>query len=119
MLSWITLHYVINVNQQQTVFFVNINNLNTSTGLAGKMLDKLIENKAKDEARIATLQKRKSDVDKMVSVADKSKCLTRFSSGQLAGVGKISICCHTRDAIKRNLHIDENKANQLKIKREQ
>jgi hypothetical protein len=45
----------------------DISCINTSKGVAAVMFDKLIENKSKDDKRIATLQKRKEDVGKTTS----------------------------------------------------
>jgi hypothetical protein len=77
----------------------DIKKLNTSTGMTADMFDKLIEDKSKDEARVATLTTRKSYFDKLASEAEKLRSLTRISSGQLAGVVKYNVCSHARDAI--------------------
>jgi hypothetical protein len=87
----------------------DIKKLNTSSGMAADMFDKLMEDKSKDEARVATLKKRKRYFDKLASEAEKLKSLTRISSGQLAGVAKYNVCSHTRDAIKNNLEKNEKK----------
>jgi hypothetical protein len=47
--------------------FVDISCINTSKGVAAVMFDKLVENKLKDDKRIATLRKRKEEVEKMTS----------------------------------------------------
>jgi hypothetical protein len=95
----------------------DINTLNISSGMAADMFDKLIEDKSKDEARVATLKKRKSYFDKLASEAEKLKSLTRISSGQLAGVAKYNVCSHTRDAIKHNLEKNEKKQMEQETKR--
>jgi hypothetical protein len=74
---------------------VDISCINTSKGVAAVMFDKLIENKSKDDKRIEILRKRKEEVEKMTSEAEKLRSLTGISSGQLSGVGKYNICSGT------------------------
>jgi hypothetical protein len=98
---------------------VNMSTINTESGLASELMNKIVEEKSKEEARIETLRKRKNELDLMSSQVERLKTISRYSSGQLAGVGKFHICKNTHNAIKQNLQQGEIKRNLQESKRKQ
>jgi hypothetical protein len=106
-------------SQSSSFTTADISTINTGHGFASEMMNKIVEEKSKEEARIETLRERKRKLDKLSTQVERLKSISRYSSGQLAGIGHFHICQDTRDVVKERLDDGEQKRKVQESKRKQ
>jgi hypothetical protein len=91
--------------------------LNTSTGFASGMMEKIFAINMKDKRRGETLQEKTRKMSEMNSNIEQLKLLTQISSGSLGSVGKYHITADIMDVVVEDRIAKKKKEQQKEEKR--